>query len=91
MSQYAERYPVGQRQIKMLDETLENTNAGLSHPDMFKYVNHRVHLANSQLWTQRTDGPGLPTWFSKIYPARLNRDHLPCPRFIFFLLPSNLK
>jgi hypothetical protein len=36
MSQYAERYPVGQRQIKMLDETLENTNAGLSHPDMFK-------------------------------------------------------
>jgi hypothetical protein len=36
MAQYAERYPVGQRQIKMLDETLENTNAGLSHPDMFK-------------------------------------------------------
>lgn len=36
MSQYAERYPVGQRQIKMLDETLENTTAGLSHPDMFK-------------------------------------------------------
>jgi hypothetical protein len=38
MAQYAERYPVGQRQIKMLDETLENTTAGLNDPGMFKSV-----------------------------------------------------
>jgi hypothetical protein len=36
LAQYAERYPVGQRQIKMLDETLESTTAGLSEADIFK-------------------------------------------------------
>ena len=36
LAQYAERYPVGQRQIKMLDETLESTTAGLNYSDMFK-------------------------------------------------------
>lgn len=29
MQQYAERYPVGERNVKMLDDTLEMTNNGL--------------------------------------------------------------
>ena len=36
LAQYAERYPVGQRQIKMLDETLERTTVGLVQADIFK-------------------------------------------------------
>lgn len=30
MQQYAERYPVGERNVKMLDDTLEMTNNGLN-------------------------------------------------------------
>jgi hypothetical protein len=38
LQQYAERYPVGQRQIKMLDETLESTTAGMGGQDVFQQV-----------------------------------------------------
>lgn len=38
MQQYAERYPIGQRNIKMLDETLEMTGSGAKMSEMFSYV-----------------------------------------------------
>jgi hypothetical protein len=40
MQQYAERYPIGQRNIKMLDDTLESATAGLSSEAIFQHVFH---------------------------------------------------
>ena len=45
--QYAERYPVGQRQVKMLDETLESATAGLRGEEVFKSV--ILHLPRFKL------------------------------------------
>ena len=45
MQQYAERYPVGERNVKMLDDTLEMTNNGLRAGDLVRYV----HISSIQL------------------------------------------
>jgi hypothetical protein len=36
LQQYAERYPIGQRHLKMLDDTLDAATAGLTEEAIFQ-------------------------------------------------------
>ena len=95
LAQYAERYPVGQRQIKMLDETLDSLTAGLSDPGMFKYVqSHNPDLtwADFQLRAEIAARSRLPTRRTQVDSARFNRaTHCSYPRFLVFVFTENLK